>query len=219
MFKRLSKVEQAVILAGGYIALQMISDIAATKVIVIGSLVMDAGIIYSLTFTWRDLVHKRLGARAARLLIVLAGIINLLMAGYFFFVIHLPPEPAWAAIGGQAAWEFVFGLVPRIVIASIIAEVASELVDTEIYEFWVKKAIAWPQWTRVAASNFVSIPTDSLLFAGIGFLGVLPLQVLFVMFLSNILTKSVLTVASFWMIYLVKDDKKPLEQQADASQD
>ena len=209
MIKRFDKIEQAVLLAGGYLALQMMSDIAATKVMRIGPVVMDAGIIYCLTFTWRDMVHKRLGARVARLLIVLAAIVNLVMAGYFYLVIQFPPEAEWLAMGGQQAWELIFGLVPRIVVASIVAEVVSELVDTEIYEYWVQKRAHWPQWSRVAVSNFISIPIDSALFVAVAWGGVLPLSVLFTIFVSNIATKLVLTVASFWMIYLVKEEKKP----------
>ncbi len=51
---------------------------------------MDAGFIYSLTFTWRDLIHKQLGERAALTTIWLAAGFNLLAAIYFQFVVLLP---------------------------------------------------------------------------------------------------------------------------------
>src|SRR3989338_10334659 len=124
---KLTKTQATIIICGVYIFLQMVADIAATKVIVLGKIVMDAGIIYSLTFTWRDLIHKQLGKKAARTTIILAGIINIIMVLYFIFVVKLPPESSWAALGGQKAFEFVFGIVPRIVIASILAEIISEL--------------------------------------------------------------------------------------------
>ncbi|MBN1156434.1 queuosine precursor transporter [Candidatus Woesearchaeota archaeon] len=206
---KLNKTQVTIILAGVYIFLQMTADIAAAKVIVLGRIVMDAGIIYSLTFTWRDLIHKQLGKKAARTAIILAGVINVFMALYFLLVVKLPPESSWAALGGQKAFEFVFSLVPRIVIASIIAEVVSELIDTEVYQWWTtgigKKK---PQWLRVVVSNSISIPVDSFLFPLIAFLGALPTSVLVIMFLSNILTKAVITAASFWMIYLVPE--KPI---------
>ena len=69
---RLNKVQATIILAGVYIFLQMTADIAAAKVIVLGKIVMDAGIIYSFTFTWRDLIHKQLGKKAAQTIIILA---------------------------------------------------------------------------------------------------------------------------------------------------
>ena len=206
---RLNKVQATIILAGVYIFLQMTADIAAAKVIVLGKIVMDAGIIYSFTFTWRDLIHKKLGKRAAQTTIILAGVINLIMVLYFIFVVKLPAESSWAALGGQKAFEFVFGIVPRIVIASIIAEIVSELVDTEVYQWWVggvgKRR---PQWMRVVISNSISIPIDSVIFPLVGFLGTLPFSVLIIMMLSNILTKAVITAISFWMIYLVPE--KPI---------
>ncbi|MFH0874978.1 MAG: queuosine precursor transporter [archaeon] len=221
----ITKTQAAIILGGVYIFLQMTADIAATKVIVLGKIVMDAGIIYALTFTWRDLIHKQLGKKCAQTCIILAGVINVIMALYFMLVVKLPPEASWSSSfwnitnvtigsnlaerGGQAAWEFIFGIMPRIVIASIIAEVFSELIDTEVYQWWVdgigKKR---PQWMRVVVSNAISIPVDSLIFPIIAFYGILSADVLFIMFLSNILIKAIITAISFWMIYLVPD--KPI---------
>ena len=209
---KLTKTQATIIICGVYIFLQMVADIAASKVIVIGKLVMDAGIIYSLTFTWRDLIHKQLGKKSAQTCIILAGVINVLMALYFIFVIKLPPESSWAAAGGQKAWEFIFGIVPRIVIASILAEIISELTDTEVYQWWTSGiGKNKPQWLRVIISNSISIPIDSLLFASIAFIGVISSSALVIMILSNILVKAVITAASFWMIYLVPE--KPIYQE------
>ena len=210
----LSKTQLTIIVAGVYIFLQMTADIAATKVIVLGKIVMDAGIIYAITFTWRDLIHKQLGKKAAFTAIILAGAINILMSLYFLFVVKLPPESSWANAGGQQAWEFVFGIVPRIVIASIIAEIISEVVDTEVYQWWTKGVGAKkPQWLRVVVSNSVSIPIDSIIFPLIAFLGTLPFSVLVIMFISNLLVKALMTGLTFWMIYLVPE--KPLYETND----
>ena len=206
---RLNKIQATIILAGVYIFMQLAANIAASKVIVLGSIVMDAGIIYSLTFTWRDLIHKQLGKKAAQTTIILSGIINVLMVIYFIFVVKLPAEPSWAALGGQKAFEFVFGIVPRITIASILTAIIAELVDTEVYHRWTEGVgKKMPQWTRVVISNAVSVPVDSILFSFIAFYGVLPMSVLIVMVWSNILTKAVITAISFWMIYLVPE--KPI---------
>jgi len=211
---KINKTQATIILIGVYIFLQMAADIAAAKVIVLGKIVMDAGIIYSLTFTWRDLIHKQLGKKAAQTAIILAGVINVLMVLYFLFVVKLPPESSWAAQGGQKAFEFIFGIVPRIVIASILAELISELVDTEVYQWWVKGiGKKKPQWLRVVISNSISIPIDSVIFPVVAFFGVLPLNVLVIMMLSNVLAKAVITAASFWMIYLVPE--KPIYSSED----
>ncbi len=62
-------------------AVTIISDIASLKITLMAGFSIDAGtLIYPVTFTLRDLVHKRLGKSAARTVILLAGGINLFMA-------------------------------------------------------------------------------------------------------------------------------------------
>ena len=60
---RIDKTQTAIIICGMYLFFALAGNIAATKVTYFGSLVMDAGFIYSLTFTWRDLIHKQLGQK------------------------------------------------------------------------------------------------------------------------------------------------------------
>ena len=51
----IDRTQASIILCGLYIFFSLAGNIAATKVTYFGSMVMDAGFIYSLTFTWRDL--------------------------------------------------------------------------------------------------------------------------------------------------------------------
>ncbi|MCZ7671104.1 MAG: VUT family protein [Chloroflexi bacterium] len=59
----------------------------------------------------------------------------------------------------------------RIVLASILAEVISELVDTEAYHWFVTKVTKEKQWARVLVSNSASIPIDTAIFALVAFGG------------------------------------------------
>jgi uncharacterized integral membrane protein (TIGR00697 family) len=186
-----------------YIAAQLLSDIASLKITLIAGFSMDAGtFIYPLTFTIRDLVHKRLGKTAARTVIILAAAINLFMAVFFHFTAWLPQDPAWG-LGNQFA--AILGPVWRIVIASIIAEVFSELIDTEVYHLWQSRITKRYQWMRVLSSNAVSIPVDSLIFCWGAFGFVLPHQVVWSIFFANVIVKSVVTIISLPSIYMVKD--------------
>lgn len=191
-----------------YIAAQMLADVASLKIALIpagpiGSLSIDGGtFIYPLTFTLRDLVHKMLGKRAARVLIVAAAGINLFMAALFGFVSWLPPDPSWAL---QAEFAAILGPVWRIVIASIIAEVVSELLDTEVYHLWVTRVTTRYQWARVLTSNVISVPVDSLIFSWIAFGSTLPAGVVWSIFWSNVLVKGAVTLLSLPGIYLVPE--------------
>ena len=186
-----------------YIAAQLLSDIASLKITLIAGFSMDAGtFIYPVTFTIRDLVHKRLGISAARSVIILAALINLFMAVFFHFVARLPQDPAWG-LGKEFA--VILGPVWRIVIASIIAEVFGELIDTEIYHLWQSRITKRFQWMRVLSSNAVSIPIDSLIFCWGAFGLVLPSDVVWSIFWANVIVKSVVTLFSLPSIYLVRE--------------
>lgn len=193
-----------------YIAAQMLADIASLKIALVAGFSVDAGtFIYPLTFTLRDLVHKRLGIAAARTVVILAAAVNLFMAGFFQFAVRLPQDPDW---GLGREFEAILGPVWRIVAASILAEVVSELIDTEVYRWWVGRVTARFQWMRVLASNSLSIPVDSLIFCWGAFGGVLPAAVVWSIFSANVILKGLVTLASLPGIYLVKEPQ--LERRA-----
>jgi len=195
----------AVIVSGAYIAFQMMADIASLRIVMFGGFSVDAGtFVYPFTFTLRDLVHKTAGIKAARALIITAAVLNLIMAGLFWLTSILPPD---MTVGPQEEFGTVLSPVWRIVFASIIAEVVSELIDTEGYRLWVEKVTHRYQWARVLVSNAFSIPTDSLIFVWIAFGGVFPAAVVWSIFVSNVIIKGVTTLISLPGIYLVKERK------------
>ena len=192
-----------IVLVSIYIAAQLLSDIASLKIALIAGFSIDAGtLIYPLTFTIRDLVHKRLGIKAARTVIILAAGINLFMALFFQLAAWLPQDPAWG-LGEQ--FSAILGPVWRIVIASITAEIISEFIDTEIYHLWQSRITRKYQWMRVLSSNAVSIPVDSLIFCWGAFGFTLPNDVVWSIVAANIIVKGLVTLASLPSIYLVKE--------------
>jgi uncharacterized integral membrane protein (TIGR00697 family) len=129
-------------LVGGYIFCQLLADVAATKLVRIGDVVLPAGtFIFAVTFALRDMIHKRLGKEWARTSIWLAGILNVFMALYLWAVAMLP-APYYYALA--EAWSQIFTLVPAIVFASITAELVSELINTEVYHWWWRTREGFP---------------------------------------------------------------------------
>ena len=195
----------AIVIISVYIAAQLLSDIGSLKIARIAGFSIDAGtFIYPLTFTIRDMIHKQLGKAAARTTILLAAVMNLLMVVFFQFAAWLPQDPAWG-LGKEFA--VILGPVWRIVIASILAEVISELVDTEVYHFWVNRITRKHQWARVLASNAVSIPIDSLIFCWGAFGLALPHLTVWSIFFANVMIKGLVTAVSLPAIYLVKENE------------
>ncbi len=191
----------AIVLTAAYVAAQTLSDIASLKIGVVAGLAVDMGtFIYPITFTLRDLVHKATGKRNAQVLILTAGGINLFMAGYLTVTALVPGDPDW---GLQSEFAAVLAPVWRIVIASILAEVISELIDTEIYEWFVTRITRRFQWVRVLFSNSVSIPVDNAVFAVGAFAFSLPWHVVGQIFVMNLIVKYLITLVSLPMIYIV----------------
>ena len=185
-----------------YVAAQMLADIASLRILSIGGFSVDGGtLVYPFTFTLRDMVHKVAGISVARTLIVTAAIVNVLMAIVFLVVGMLPAD---MQVGPQTEFVAVLSPVWRIVTASIIAEVIAELIDGEAYQAWVKRFGQKMQWTRVLASNAVSVPLDSIIFSVIAFGGVLPWPVVWSIAFSNIIIKGLVTIISMPWIYLVR---------------
>ncbi|HUV88598.1 MAG TPA: queuosine precursor transporter [Anaerolineae bacterium] len=194
-----------VLVVAAYIAAQMLSDVLSLKIALVAGFSIDAGtFIYPFTFTLRDLVHKLLGRAAARAVIVAAGVINLLMAGLFAFAAWLPPDPTWSL---QREFAAVLAPVWRIVVASIVAEIASEFADTEVYHVWVTRVTRRYQWARVLVSNVVSVPLDSLIFCWGAFGGQLPVATVWSIFWANVLVKGAVTLVSMPGIYLVREQE------------
>ncbi len=202
----------AVIVVSAYIGAQMLADVASLKIGVVAGLAVDMGtFIYPITFTLRDVVHKLLGKRSAQTLILTAGVINLFMAAYLAWAAWVPGDPDW---GLTAEFSAILGPLWRIVIASIVAEVVSELVDTEVYHWFVTKITRRYQWARVLISNSVSVPIDNVIFA-VGAFGALPFlqdhfltlpwNVVGQIFLFNLAVKYGVTLLSLPFIYITPE--------------
>jgi uncharacterized integral membrane protein (TIGR00697 family) len=129
-----------------------------------------AGILFfPISYVIGDVLTEVYGyARARRC--IWAGFAALtFMAFMAFVVVALPPSPDWT---GQAAYEQVFGQVPRIVFASILAFWAGEFVNSYVLarmKIWTKGRHLW---TRTIGSTLVGQGVDSLIFYPLAFYGV-----------------------------------------------
>jgi len=206
----MKKTNLVITITAAYLLCQIIADVTAVKMVSLFGLAVPAAVfIYALTFTIRE-AHKQLGKKATVHLIITAGIVNVLMALYFMFTVALKPAGFW---GNQEAYAMIIGVVPRVVTASILAEVASELIDTEIYQRWIERFPNAPQWSRVLVSNGISLPIDSVIFVGIAFFGTMPINALISVMVGQIIVKAVITIISIPMIYLVPTKKVYVEDE------
>jgi len=136
----------------------------------IGEWPFGAGILFfPLSYVIGDILTEVYGYERARRCIWAGFAALMFMAVMSFVVVALPPAPGWT---GQAAYESVFGQVPRIVLASIVAFWAGEFANSYV----LARMKVWTQgrhlWTRTIGSTLVGQGIDSLIFYPLAFYGV-----------------------------------------------
>ena len=136
----------------------------------IGTWPFGAGILFfPASYVIGDVLTEVYGYARARRCIWAGFAALLFMAFMAAVVVALPPSPDWE---GQAAYEAVFGQVPRIVFASIVAFWAGEFANSYV----LARMKIWTQgrhlWTRTIGSTVVGQGIDSLIFYPLAFYGV-----------------------------------------------
>jgi len=205
----MERATRCLLIAGGaYVAAQMTADVASLRIISVAGRAVDAGtLIYPFTFTLRDLVHRLGGKPAARTMIWLAAAVNLAMAAVFLIVAKWPPD---MSAGPQPEFGALLAPVWGIVVASIVAEVVAELIDTEVYSMWARRFGERRLWGRVAASNAVAVPVDSAIFVGLATIfGAFPAGAAATILWVNVVIKAAVALVSIPMIYWAAPSGRP----------
>jgi uncharacterized integral membrane protein (TIGR00697 family) len=135
----------------------------------IGPWPFGAGVLFfPVSYVLGDVLTEVYGYAHARRCIWAGFAAMLFMAFMSWVVVALPPAADW---GNQAAYEAVFGQVPRIVFASIVAFWAGEFVNSYVLakmKIWTKGRMLW---TRTIGSTVFGEGVDSALFYPLAFLG------------------------------------------------
>ncbi len=135
----------------------------------IGIWPFGAGILFfPVSYVLGDILTEVYGYARARRCIWAGFAAMLFMAGMSWVVVALPPAQGWT---GQAAYESVFGQVPRIVFASMTAFWAGEFVNSLV----LARMKVWTEgrhlWTRTIGSTIAGQGVDSLIFYPLAFYG------------------------------------------------
>lgn len=172
-----------------FVTILLLSNVlGAGKVAVVdlpglGARPFGAGILFfPVAYVIGDVLTEVYGYARARRCIWAGFAALLFMAFMAFVVVALPPAATWH---GQAAYEQVFGQVPRIVFASIAAFWAGEFVNAYVLarmKIWTRGRLLW---TRTIGSTLVGQGVDSLIFYPLAFYGVWENDTLLVVLLTQ----------------------------------
>jgi len=201
-----------VVLATLFTTCLLVANIITVKLISIGGWVVPAGVIaYPLTFLFTDVITELYGRRTASKVIWLGFGANLLLVILVFGAKLLPPAVSlWE---DQTAYESILGMVPRIVLASMIAYLISQHHDVFAFHFWREKTRARFLWLRNNASTMVSQAMDTGIFITIAFWGVYSTEILTEMLLTQYVIKLIIAACDtpfcYLLVGLLKGKVKP----------
>ncbi len=159
-------------------------------------------IVYAGSFLVTDILSENYGARSARRATYL-GFAGLLVFTALM-VLALWFEPA-ADDFAHDSLVTIFGVLPRITVASLIAYLTAQLHDVWAYGAWRRR---FPGrrfiWLRNTASTTVSQLLDSVIFTLIAFLGVFQATVLLEIVITTYVLKLLVAVADTPFVYLAR---------------
>lgn len=153
------------------------------KVTQVGGFTFGAAILFfPISYLINDVLTEVYGyARSRR--VVWMGFAAMAYASLMCWVVlALPAAPGWAH---QAAYETVYGSTPRIVLGSLVAFWAGELVNSYVLARMKVATAGRHLWARTIGSTAVGEVVDTALFYPIAFLGVWSPELLLAVMAGN----------------------------------
>ncbi len=191
-----------------FVAVLLISNIAATKITTLGPFTFDAGtLLFPLAYIFGDILTEVYGYKKSRRVIWLGFLSTILMSAIFMIVAKLPAAADWPF---QEDYMNILGYTPRIVFASLIAYLAGEFSNATILAKMKVKMKGRHLWARTIGSTIVGQGIDTLLFVVIAFGGVFPI---WAMIVSNYIFKTLVEVIFTPITYAVVNFLKKSEHE------
>lgn len=168
------------------------SNLLETKVIQLFGITATAGLlVFPISYIINDCIAEVWGYKKARLVIWSGFLSNFLVLCFSQLAILLPGAPFWE---GAESFNFVFGLAPRIALASLVAFLVGSFLNAYVMSR-MKVASGGKNFSlRAIVSTLVGESADSLIFFPIAFLGLIPIHELLIMVGTQAVLKSLYEV-------------------------
>lgn len=164
------------------------SNLLETKVVQLGAVTATAGlIVFPISYIINDCIAEVWGFRKARLIIWSGFAMNFMVIGFSQLAVLLPAAPFWE---GEEGFNFVFGMAPRIAIASLTAFLVGSFLNAYVMSRMKLASQGRHFSVRAIVSTLVGESADSLLFFPIAFAGVIPFRELLLMIVTQAALKT-----------------------------
>ena len=168
------------------------ANLLETKVIQVFGITVTAGLlVFPVSYIINDCIAEVWGFRKARLIIWSGFAMNFFVVMLGLIAVALPAAPFWE---GAPHSNFVFGMAPRIVVASLSAFLVGSFLNAYVMSR-MKVASGGRHFSARAIWSTVAGETaDSLIFFPVAFGGIIAWQELLVMMCIQIVLKSLYEV-------------------------
>jgi len=155
-----------------FITCLLTANTIAAKLIVVGGVVLTAGIvIFPISYIVGDVLTEVWGYGAARRVIWLGFACNALTVAAIWLGGQLPPAPFWK---GDLAYAEILGHTPRIVAASFVAYLVGEFANAFVLAKLKLATRGRWLWMRTIGSTVIGQALDSGVFVTLAFAGTVP---------------------------------------------
>ncbi len=159
-----------------------------TKVIQFGFVTFTAGmLVFPISYIINDCIAEVWGFRRTRLVIWLGFLLNFFAVGVGQIAVFIPAAPFWE---GEEAFNFVFGLAPRVAIASFLAFFVGSFMNAYVMSRMKLQSKGKHFSVRAIVSTLAGEGVDSLIFFPIAFAGMMPVHELIRMMLTQMILKT-----------------------------
>jgi len=159
-----------------FVTLLIISNLMVTKMITLFGMTLPSAVIaYPFCFMLGDVLTEVWGYKEAKKVIWLGFFASLVLTIWTSIGIYMPYPDFWT---NQSAYSTIFGLVPRITLASFAGYLFGELINSWSLELIKKYTGQRFMFIRTIGSSVLGQILDTVLFFGIAFYGTVPNTVL-----------------------------------------
>lgn len=164
------------------------ANLLETKVVQAGPLSVTAGLlVFPISYIINDCIAEVWGFRKARLIIWMGFLMNFMVVALGKVAVWLPAAPFWQ---GEEAFNFMFGLAPRIAAASLMAFLVGSFLNAYVMSRMKLASDGRNFSLRAILSTVAGEGADSLIFFPLAFGGLMPVAELGKMMLVQVCLKT-----------------------------
>ena len=168
------------------------ANLLETKVIQVFGITVTAGLlVFPISYIINDCIAEVWGFRKARLIIWSGFAMNFFVVMLGLIAVALPAAPFWE---GEAHFNFVFGMAPRIVAASLTAFLVGSFINAYVMSRMKVASHGKNFSARALLSTVAGEGADSLIFFPLAFGGLMPVSELAKMMLVQVILKTLYEV-------------------------